>query len=104
MPQPRRPLIDPGQLIRAQVVLEEHDLAPDGSFAIVVRRSVQRNGYVSHLWLVPLRSRAVAAPRHLTSGRVRDTRPRISPDGRRVAFRRRRPGDPASVSTPQILE
>src|SRR5262245_5849109 len=104
MPQPRRAFIDPADLIRAQVVLEEHDLAPDGSFSIVVRRSVQRNGYVSNLWLVPLGRRAVAAPRRLTSGRVRDTRPRISPDGRRVAFRRRLPGDSASVSTLRILE
>jgi dipeptidyl aminopeptidase/acylaminoacyl peptidase len=104
MAKPRRALIDPGELIRAQVVLEEHDVAPDGSFAIVVRRAVQRNGYVSHLWLVPLGSRAVAAPRRLTSGRIRDTRPRVSPDGRRVAFRRRLPGDPASVSTLRVLE
>ena len=50
---PPRPA-DPGDVIRAQVVLEEHDVAPDGSFAVVVRRIVERNGYVSHLWLVPL--------------------------------------------------
>ena len=50
---PPRPA-DPGDVIRAQVVLEEHDVAPDGSFAVVVRRAVERNGYVSHLWLVPL--------------------------------------------------
>jgi dipeptidyl aminopeptidase/acylaminoacyl peptidase len=104
MPKPRRQPVDPADLVRAQVVLEEHDLAPDGSFAIVVRRSVQRNGYVSHLWLVSLGSGAVAAPRRLTSGRVRDTRPRVSPDGRSVAFRRRRPGDSASVSTLHVLE
>ena len=36
------------------MVLEEHDLAPDGSFAVVVRRIVERNRYLSHLWLVPL--------------------------------------------------
>jgi dipeptidyl aminopeptidase/acylaminoacyl peptidase len=78
----------PADVIRAQVVLEEHDIAPDGSFAIVVRRVVARNAYVSHLWLVPLGDQAIAAPRRLTTGRVRDSRPRISPDGRRVAFRR----------------
>ena len=41
---PPRPA-DPGDVIRAQVVLEEHDVAPDGSFAVVVRRIVERNGY-----------------------------------------------------------
>jgi dipeptidyl aminopeptidase/acylaminoacyl peptidase len=73
--------------IRRQVVLEEHDLAADGSFAIVVRRFVQRNAYASELWLVPLSPAGRA--RRLTAGRVRDTRPRISPDGRRLAFIRR---------------
>jgi dipeptidyl aminopeptidase/acylaminoacyl peptidase len=73
--------------IRRQVVIEEHDLAVDGSFAIVVRRFVQRNAYASELWLVPLEP--TGRPRRLTRGRVRDTRPRISPDGRRVAFIRR---------------
>jgi dipeptidyl aminopeptidase/acylaminoacyl peptidase len=73
--------------IRRQVVVEEHDLARDGSFAVVVRRFVQRNAYASELWLVPLEPAGRA--RRLTRGRVRDTRPRISPDGRRVAFIRR---------------
>jgi dipeptidyl aminopeptidase/acylaminoacyl peptidase len=72
--------------IRRQVVLEDHDLAADGTFAVVVRRAVQRNGYASELWYVPLDG---SASRRLTSGRVRDTGPRISPDGRSVAFIRR---------------
>jgi dipeptidyl aminopeptidase/acylaminoacyl peptidase len=81
--------------IRAQVVLEEHDMSADATFAIVVRRFVQRDGYASELWRVPLDGdkRRGAASRggatRLTNGRVRDTRPRISPDGRRVAFLRR---------------
>ncbi|MDQ2965863.1 MAG: prolyl oligopeptidase family serine peptidase [Chloroflexota bacterium] len=72
--------------IRRQVVVEEHDIAPDGTFAIVVRRFVARNAYASELWVVPFRG---GRPRRLTSGRVRDTSPRISPDGARVAFIRR---------------
>jgi dipeptidyl aminopeptidase/acylaminoacyl peptidase len=104
MTPPRSRPADPGDVIRAQVVLEEHDQAPDGSFAIVVKRVVAGNGYVSHLWQVPLGRRAIAPPRRLTSGRVRDTRPRISPDGRRVAFRRRLPGAPDSVSSLHVLE
>src|SRR3954453_5445411 len=80
--------------IRDQVVLEDHDLARDASFAVVTRRFVRRNAYASQLWIVPLGPRATGAgpsdsPRRLTSGAVRDTRPRISPDGRRVAFLRR---------------
>jgi dipeptidyl aminopeptidase/acylaminoacyl peptidase len=76
--------------IRAQVVLEEHDMSADATFAIVVRRFVQRDGYASELWRVPLDgNQRGGRPRRLTTGRVRDTRPRISPDGRRVAFLRR---------------
>ncbi|MFL5681454.1 MAG: S9 family peptidase [Chloroflexota bacterium] len=84
---PPRPMVP--EDIRRQVVLEEHDLAPDASFAVVTRRFVRGNGYASHLWVVPLGAARGGAPRRLTSGAVRDTRPRISPDGRRVAFLRR---------------
>ncbi len=80
----RRPMVP--EDIRRQVVVEEHDLSPDGAFAVVVRRFVQRNGYASELWVVPLGS---GRPRRLTSGRVRDGSPRISPDGSRVALIRR---------------
>src|SRR4051812_18614650 len=91
---PPRPMVP--EDIRDQVVLEDHDLARDASFAVVTRRFVRRNAYASQLWVVPLRpngatggTRRGSAPRRLTSGAVRDTRPRISPDGRRVAFLRR---------------
>ncbi|HTC86536.1 MAG TPA: alpha/beta fold hydrolase, partial [Candidatus Acidoferrum sp.] len=47
------------------------------------------NKYRSHLWYVPLTADA-GALRQLTRGTVRDTRPRVSPDGTRIAFRRRR--------------
>ena len=77
---------DPATIIRSQVVLDEHDLSPDGRFAVVVRRSVVADRYRSHLWLVPLAGRG--SPIQLTSGPVRDTGPRIAPDGSAVAFRR----------------
>jgi dipeptidyl aminopeptidase/acylaminoacyl peptidase len=77
---------EPGRVIRSQVVLEEHDVAAGGQFAVVVRRFVAGDRYRSHLWLVPLEPRG--RPRQLTSGSVRDTGPRISADGRAVAFKR----------------
>ena len=57
MPTPRRRTsrLPTPETLRDQVVLEEHDLAPDGSFAIVTRRHVEGEEYVSHLWLVPTR-------------------------------------------------
>ena len=51
---PRR--TDPQTVIRSQVVLEEHDVSPDGRFAVVVRRFVRGDRYRSHLWIVPLAS------------------------------------------------
>jgi dipeptidyl aminopeptidase/acylaminoacyl peptidase len=83
-------------------VIEEHDLAPDGSFAVVTRRVVEGDHYLSHLWLVPLAAdgRTAGDPRRLTTGTVRDQRPLISPDGTRVAFTRAVPGkamEPAGI-------
>src|SRR6185503_6859868 len=77
---------DAATLIRAQVVLDEHDMSADGRFAVVVRRFVVRDRYQSHLWLVLLAGRGRAI--QLTSGPVRDTGPRLAPDGSAVAFRR----------------
>jgi dipeptidyl aminopeptidase/acylaminoacyl peptidase len=90
------PSFAPATLIRRQVVLEEHDPLPDGSGAVVVRRFVHGETYRSHLHVVAFgRGRAsVAATRPLTAGAVRDGRPRVSPDGRRVAFLRSFPGEP----------
>ena len=77
------------ETLRHQVVLEEHDIAPDGSFAVVTRRTVEGDHYVAHCWQVPLDG---GGPRQLTHGTVRDKGPAIAPDGRRLAFRRRVPG------------
>ena len=86
--------ITPASVIRRQVVLEEHDALPDGSGAVVVRRFVHAETYRSHLHLVRFADPATTAPRALTAGAVRDTRPRVAPDGRRVAFLRSFPDDP----------
>lgn len=80
--------------IRHQVVVEELDLSTDGSTAVVVRRIIRGIRYHGHLLAIPLEAgRAIARPRALTSGAVRDTRPRIAPDGRSVAFVRSWPED-----------
>jgi WD40-like Beta Propeller Repeat. len=81
---PRR--TDPETVIRSQVVLEEHDVSPDGRFAVVVRRFVRGDRYRSHLWLVPLGGQGT--PIQLTSGAVRDGLPRVAPDGSAIAFKR----------------
>ena len=82
---PRRP--DPESIIRAQVVLDEHDMSADGRFAVVVRRFVVADRYRSHLWLIPL-ARAPASRSSSPADPVRDTAPRLAPDGSAVAFRR----------------
>jgi dipeptidyl aminopeptidase/acylaminoacyl peptidase len=92
-PRTGSPRLPTPEIVREQVVLEEHDLAPDGSFAIVTRRAIVRDEYRSHLWLVPVPAAGdggnrLPEPRQLTRGAVRDTQPRIAPDGRRVAFTR----------------
>ncbi len=99
-----RPRVTP-DIIRRQVVLEEHDTLPDGSGAVVVRRVVHDEWtYRSHLLLVQFGSASAAgpaslrpratAPVQLTRGPVRDSVPRVSPDGRRVAFLRSFPDEP----------
>ena len=75
----------PGDIASVRVV-EELDVTPDGWTAVVVRRIIRRGEYESHLLAVSLDRRS--SPRPLTAGRVRDTWPRVSPDGTRVAFLR----------------
>jgi len=112
-------------VIRRQVVLEEIDATPDGSRAVVVRRSVHGDTYRSHLWIVRLDDRADGrsrAERHdttrpgtggaggigrelpLTRGAVHDTEPRVSPDGRRLAFLRAFPDEPDRRSAILVLD
>ncbi|HEY5629178.1 MAG TPA: hypothetical protein VIR16_06675, partial [Candidatus Limnocylindrales bacterium] len=93
MPPEAAPALRPPtpELLREQVVLEEHDLARDGTFAVVTRRAVDAADYVSHLWVVSVPDGG--EPQQLTRGRVRDMRPAVSPDGTRVAFTRRVPGE-----------
>ena len=82
--------------------MEELDLSADGRLAIVNRRSTRGDRYVSHLLAIPLDAGRVGRPRTLTSGLVRDGKPRLSPDGRTLAFIRSDPLDdeaPATLAT-----
>ena len=100
---PRRPMT-PEDLPRV-VVVEELDLSVDGSEAIVVRRSIRGNRYIGHLYAIDLGSgRAVPRPRQLTRGTIRDTRPRLCPDGHTLAFVRTDPTDDDSVAAIHLLD
>lgn len=101
--RPLRPLV-PADIHR-QVVVEELDLSADGRLAVVVRRSSRGIRYVGHLFAIALDRGGVARPRPLTTGMVRDTKPRLSPDGRTVAFVRSDPSDddaPAALATMSV--
>lgn len=107
-------------------------LAPDGSFAVYAVKSIEPGGvtdlsepraapqqgstapadsyrYRSDLWLVrlaPAGADAKSAPIRLTHPDGADSDPRISPDGKAIAFvrvgRKARDGSPADVPKPQV--
>ena len=89
--------------LRRVVVVEELDISVDGRTAVVVRRSIAGNRYVSHLFAIDLGSaRRIPRPVQLTHGVTRDTKPRLSADGRTLAFVRSDPTDddtPAAIAT-----
>ncbi|MDP9269690.1 MAG: prolyl oligopeptidase family serine peptidase [Chloroflexota bacterium] len=85
MTAPAAVRVDPSALVRAQVAIDTHTIARDGSWVAYVRRTVVRGEYRRHLWGIGVDG---GSPRRLTSGRVVDTCPAISPDGRRIAFLR----------------
>jgi dipeptidyl aminopeptidase/acylaminoacyl peptidase len=67
-------------------------IAPDGRRVafVVTALSTERDEYLSNIWMVRTDS---GEPRRFTTGPGRDTKPRWSPDGTRLAFARARQPD-----------
>ncbi len=74
----------PHDLTRIRFV-SDPQIAPDGRAVafVVTELSEERDEYLSNVWLVPT---AGGEPRRFTAGPLRDTAPRWSPDGTRLAF------------------
>ena len=66
-----------------QVMIQHLALAPDGSSIIYSRRTIEGNRYRTRLWRVGYEG---GRPEQLTTAAASDSRPRFSPDGRRLLF------------------
>jgi len=73
-------------------IANDPQLSPDGSrvACIVTVTDAAANTYQAHLWIVPVDH---GSPLQLTTARGKDTWPRWSPDGTRLAFISDRSGD-----------
>jgi dipeptidyl aminopeptidase/acylaminoacyl peptidase len=76
--------MEPRDLTRIKFV-SDAQIAPDGRHVafVVTTLSEEKDEYLSNIWLVEV---AGGSPRQLTRGPKRDTAPRWSPDGTRLAF------------------
>jgi len=91
----RRPIV-PQDLMRLRFV-SDPQISPDGRrIAFVVTTvSEEKDAYLSNIWLVET---AGGEPRRFTTGALRDSAPRWSPDGSRLAFvSEREPGKPGQL-------
>ena len=79
----KRRAITPEDLRRFQSIADPQ-ISPDGESIVFVKKHIgKKNEYVSNLWMVDTSGRD--APRQFTSG-GKDSYPRWSPDGMRIAF------------------
>src|SRR4029450_432839 len=81
---PSRRAMTPQDITRIRFV-SDPQLSPDGRLVafVVTTLSEDRDEYLSNIWVVDT---AGSEPRRFTTGRKRDTAPRWSPDGSRLAF------------------
>src|SRR5882762_7514471 len=81
---PERNPVTPETLFDLQF-LDAIALSPDGSRVVYQVRSIdpEKDGYESHLWLVPMRG---GEPRRLTFGEHKNGSASWSPDGKSIAF------------------
>lgn len=84
------PGMTPADLTRIRVASDPR-ISPDGRRVafVVTTLSEERDEYLSQVWVVDA---AGGAPSPLTQGPLRDTAPRWSPDGTRLAFLSEQPG------------
>src|SRR5215510_12863929 len=84
MTVPSRRAMTPQDITRIRFV-SDPQLSPDGRLVafVVTTLSEDRDEYLSNIWVVDT---AGGEPRRFTTGRKRDTAPRWSPDGSRLAF------------------
>jgi dipeptidyl aminopeptidase/acylaminoacyl peptidase len=84
----RRPMV-PQDLTRIRFV-SDPQISPDGRCVafVVTTLSEERDEYLANIWIVDT---AGGEPRRFTTGAKRDTAPRWSPDGTRLAFLSDRP-------------
>jgi dipeptidyl aminopeptidase/acylaminoacyl peptidase len=77
-----------GSDVLRETMLTQLAVAPDGSSVAYGRRTIEGGEYRTRLWRVPMTS---GRAEQITSGDL-DTRPRFSPDGRRLLFLSTRSG------------
>ena len=67
------------------VYVADPQVSPDEEMVVFVaeKTDTSANQYVNHLWVVPTKG---GEPRQLTTIDSSDTRPRFSPDGKKIAF------------------
>jgi dipeptidyl aminopeptidase/acylaminoacyl peptidase len=84
MTEYRRRAMTPQDITRIQFI-SDPQISPDGQRVafVVTLLSEDRDEYLSNIWMVPTTG---GAARRFTTGTKRDTAPRWSPDGTRLAF------------------